>query len=57
MPLTVLIFLSLSALASTLILYEYNFEARMYYDKNLRKEYMFLEYLEAEKEMKAAKGE
>jgi len=56
-PLTVLIFLSLSALASTLILYEYNFEARMYYDKNLRKEYMFLEYLEAEKEMKAAKGE
>ena len=57
MPLTVLIFLSLSALASTLILYEYNFEARMYYDKNLRKEYMFLEYLEAEKEMNAAKGE
>ena len=47
-PFITTIFLTLSALATTFVLYEYNYEARMYYDKDARAEYLAIEALDEE---------
>lgn len=49
-PFATTIFLASSAFATTFILYEYNYEARMFYDKDARAEYEALEALELEAE-------
>ena len=47
-PFITTIFLTLSAFATTFVLYEYNYEARMYYDKDARAEYLAIEALDEE---------
>jgi len=47
-PVTTALFLAVSSFATTAVLYEYNYEARMFYDKDKRAEYLEAEALEYE---------